>query len=228
MMLLEAKNITKVIDNGVKEYCILNSNFVDINKGEFVSIMGPSGSGKSSLLNIFGGLDHDYTGELYICGQAMHEMKEDQRIKFRREKIGMVFQDFDLIQTLSVSENMKLPLLFARKKQINEKKINTLLNMVGMYDKREETCSHLSGGEKQRVSIARSLILEPELLLADEPTGALDSKNGFNIMELLKMFNEKLNMTIILVTHDVRMASFGNRMIPIEDGRLKIQEEPLV
>lgn len=221
LKIIEGNQLKKIIKNRNNIYTILDSISLKIQKGEFVSIMGPSGSGKSSLLNILGGLDVAYTGKLSILGQDLHDLEEDDLLVFRREHIGMIFQDFNLIQTLSVRDNLRLPLLFAGKKNDKNEKIDYFLKLVDMFDKKDENCSHLSGGEKQRVAIARAFINDPEILLADEPTGALDSKNSIKVMELLKYFNEEMNTTVVLVTHDEQMASYGNRKIFLNDGRFE-------
>lgn len=221
MKIIEGNQLKKIIKNQNNIYTILDSISLKIQKGEFVSIMGPSGSGKSSLLNILGGLDVAYTGKLSILGQDLHDLEEDDLLAFRREHIGMVFQDFNLIQTLSVRDNLRLPLLFAGKKNDKNEKIDYFLKLVDMFDKKDENCSYLSGGEKQRVAIARAFMNDPEILLADEPTGALDSKNSIKVMELLKYFNEKMNTTVVLVTHDEQMASYGSRKIFLNDGRFE-------
>lgn len=218
MEMVEVKELTKEVVNRDQKCTILNSLSMKICKEEFIAIMGPSGSGKSTFLNILGGLDSKYKGELNILGHAMHTMKEDDLLKFRRKHIGMIFQDFNLIQTLSVRDNMRLPLLFTQKKHNKDEKIDYLLNMVGMYSKKNENCGCLSGGEKQRVAIARSFMLNPELLLADEPTGALDSKNSEKVMDLLKSVNEEFGTTVVLVTHDRHMASYGSRKLFLRDG----------
>ncbi len=186
MEMIEVKGLKKIVVNRNQKYTILNSLSMKIYKGEFIAIMGPSGSGKSTFLNILGGLDTQYEGELNILENDLHNMKENDLLIFRRKHIGMIFQDFNLIQTLSVRDNLRLPLLFAKQKDNKDEKIDHLLNMVGLYSKKNENCSYLSGGEKQRVAIARAFMLNPELLLADEPTGALDSKNGERVMKLLK------------------------------------------
>lgn len=220
MKLVEIKQLKKMVSNGNDNYTILDSLSMKVNKGEFISIMGPSGSGKSTLLNVIGGLDTKYSGEVIVAGQIMKNFNEDELLIFRRKHIGIIFQDFNLISTISVHDNLRLPFLFSGHRSYNEDKIDYMLNMVDMYDKKNETCLYLSGGEKQRVAIARSFMLEPELLLADEPTGSLDSKNSFKIMELLKHINSEMKTTIVLVTHDENMATYGNRRIFLKDGVL--------
>lgn len=221
MKIVETSQLTKAVTNNNNELTILKAISLEVHKGEFIAIMGPSGSGKSTLLNILGGLDTEYKGALNICNQQLNEMKEDQVLEFRRKHIGMIFQEFNLIETLSVRDNLRLPLLFARQRDKEEEKADDLLNLVGMYEKKNDQCSHLSGGEKQRIAIARAFMLEPELLLADEPTGALDSENGIRIMELMKNVNEIRNTTVILVTHDSNMASYSNRKIFLKDGKIE-------
>ena len=217
-IIIEAKDISKSIDNAYHKVSILNSISININKREFISIMGPSGSGKSTLLNILGGLDSQYEGGLTILGQSMQNLNGKEMVTFRRQHIGMIFQDFNLIESMTVEENLKLPLLFSRIKNYGDEKIGSFLNKVGMYEKRREKCSLLSGGEKQRTAIARALILEPELILADEPTGSLDSKNGHKVMDLLRRINEDSGTTIVVVTHDQNMAEYGEKILLLKDG----------
>lgn len=222
MKLLEIKNLKKEVRNGNNNYTILDSISMKVENGEFISIMGPSGSGKSTLLNIIGGLDTKYSGEISISGQILKNFNEDELLRFRRKHIGMIFQDFNLISTISVHDNMKLPFLFAKYKGDNDDKIDYMLNMVGMYHKKKENCMHLSGGEKQRVAIARAFMLEPELILADEPTGSLDANNSIKVMEVLCRVNLEMKTTIVLVTHDNNMAAYGSKKIILNDGMLKI------
>ena len=222
MKLLEIKNLKKEVRNGNNNYTILDSISMKVENGEFISIMGPSGSGKSTLLNIIGGLDTKYSGEISISGQILKNFNEDELLRFRRKHIGMIFQDFNLISTISVHDNMKLPFLFAKYKGDNDDKIDYMLNMVGMYHKKKENCMHLSGGEKQRVAIARAFMLEPELILADEPTGSLDANNSIKVMEVLCRVNLEMKTTIVLVTHDNNMAANGSKKIILNDGMLKI------
>lgn len=222
MKLLEIKNLKKEVRNGNNNYTILNSISMKVENGEFISIMGPSGSGKSTLLNIIGGLDTKYSGEISISGQILKNLNEDELLRFRRKHIGMIFQDFNLISTISVHDNMKLPFLFAKYKGDNDHKIDYMLNMVGMYHKKKEKCMYLSGGEKQRVAIARAFMLEPELILADEPTGSLDANNSIKVMEVLYRVNLEMKTTIVLVTHDDNMAAYGSKKIILNDGMLKI------
>lgn len=222
MKLLEIKNLKKEVRNGNNNYTILNSISMKVENGEFISIMGPSGSGKSTLLNIIGGLDTKYSGEISISGQILKNLNEDELLRFRRKHIGMIFQDFNLISTISVHDNMKLPFLFAKYKGDNDDKIDYMLNMVGMYHKKKENCMYLSGGEKQRVAIARAFMLEPELILADEPTGSLDANNSIKVMEVLYRVNLEMKTTIVLVTHDDNMAAYGSKKIILNDGMLKI------
>lgn len=162
LKLVEIKQLKKMVGNGNDNYTILDSLSMKVNKGEFISIMGPSGSGKSTLLNVIGGLDTKYSGEVIVAGQIMKNFNEDELLIFRRKHIGMIFQDFNLISTISVYDNLRLPFLFSGHRSYNEDKIDYMLNMVDMYDKKNETCMYLSGGEKQRVAIARSFMLEPE------------------------------------------------------------------
>lgn len=219
MKMIEINQLKKTISNSGNSFTILDSIHMEIHSGEFVSIMEPSGSGKSTLLNIIGGLDRQYEGQVRIMGHSLDDMGSQELLRFRRKNIGMVFQEFLLIQRISVKDNLKLPFLFDKRK-VEGEQIDEILNMTGMYHKKDTVCSCLSGGEQQRAAIARACVLNPKLILADEPTGALDSENSVRIMELFQHLNETINTTIVLVTHDKNMASFGSRGFFLRDGKL--------
>ena len=193
-----------------------------IDQGEFVAIMGPSGSGKSSLLHLFGGLDTPTSGEIYLSGQALSQLGDEELTLIRRRKVGFIFQFYNLIPTLNAWENVSLPLMidgkpvFRRRKQIDD-----LLSLVGLGDRSDHRPDQLSGGQQQRVAIARAFVNQPEIVLADEPTGNLDTRAGTAILELLQRSCRDLGATIVLVTHDPRAASFAGRLIFLKDGRVE-------
>ncbi len=192
-----------------------------VEEGEFVAIMGPSGSGKSTLLHLIGGLDQPTNGEVTLNGQRLSLMKDKQITLLRRRNIGFVFQFFNLLPTLSAGENITLPLLIDGKNlQAYQERLETILSLIGLTDRQDHKPDQLSGGEQQRVALARALIMEPAIVLADEPTGNLDSKTGMAIMELLKLSCAELGQTIVIVTHDPRAASTANRVVFLRDGRI--------
>lgn len=201
----------------------LKNATLEIKEKEFVSIIGPSGSGKSTLMHMIGLLDKPTTGEIFIKGKKISHLNDDQISSIRNEFIGFVFQQFNLIPKLSVLENILLPTIYARKK-INydpEEKALMLLKKFGLYEKRNTFPNKISGGQQQRVAILRALIMEPSLILADEPTGNLDSKTGSEIMHLLKELNEKEKITIAVVTHEADIAAYGKRVIKVKDGKIE-------
>lgn len=198
---------------------ILKDINFSVNSGEFVSIMGSSGSGKSTLLNIIAGLDAEYNGQVEVAGVDFQNRNENQLADFRNEQVGIVFQEYNLINSLTVLENIRLPLYFSETKQ-NFAATEELATDLGLKELVKKYPSELSGGEQQRVSIARALTRQPKLLLADEPTGALDSKNSENIMKLFKQINHQFGTTILMVTHDKEMASYSERIVQILDGEL--------
>ncbi|MCX6068454.1 MAG: ABC transporter ATP-binding protein [Chloroflexi bacterium] len=201
----------------------LKNATLEIKEKEFVSIIGPSGSGKSTLMHLIGLLDKPTTGEIIIQGKKISHLNDDQISSIRNEFIGFVFQQFNLIPKLSVLENILLPTIYARKK-INydaEEKALDLLKKFGLFEKRNTFPNKISGGQQQRVAILRALIMEPKLILADEPTGNLDSKTGSEIMHLLKDLNEKEKITIAVVTHEADIAAYGKRVIKVKDGKIE-------
>lgn len=201
----------------------LKTTSLEIKEKEFISITGPSGSGKSTLMHLIGLLDKPTKGEVYIQGKKTSHLNDDQISSLRNEFIGFVFQQFNLIPKLSVLENILLPTIYARKKisyDPEEKAVN-LLKKFSLYEKRNSFPNKISGGQQQRVAILRALIMEPKLILADEPTGNLDSKSGTEIMELLKELNEKEKITIAVVTHEANIAAYGQRVISVKDGLIE-------
>jgi len=218
--IVRLENIRKVYENfGVKNEVLKGINLV-IKKGEFVSIMGPSGSGKTTLMNIIGCLDTATSGKYYLDGKDISNLNDDELSEIRSEYIGFVFQQFYLIQYLNVLENVLMPTIYSKKDRKNIKeKAKELLEKVGLGDKLNFKPSQLSGGQQQRVAIARALINEPQLILADEPTGALDSKTAESIMKIFKELNEE-GKTIVIITHDPSIASQTKRIIKIKDGKI--------
>ncbi|AEV69221.1 ABC transporter ATP-binding protein [Acetivibrio clariflavus] len=219
---VEITNLYKTYKLGTVDVEVLKGINLSIQSGEFVSIMGPSGSGKSTLLYLIGGLDKPTSGSVKIKGKELAVMKDKEESIMRRREIGFVFQFYNLIPNLNVEENIMLPVLLDGKRiKDYRKKLDGLLEIVGLSDRRHHTPRELSGGQQQRVAIARALINEPDVILADEPIGNLDSKSGTEIMLLLKRINEEKGKTIIQVTHSKEAAEYGNRIIHVRDGRVE-------
>ncbi len=216
---IEGKSIVKDFRIGDTTTRVLKSVSLKVLQGEFVSIMGQSGSGKSTLLYILGGLDTPTGGSVHINGTNISELADEEMSKIRRQKIGFVFQFYNLIPNLNVEENIMLPLLLDGKKMSeNKKQLSHILNVVGLSHRRKHTPRELSGGQQQRVAIARALITNPEILFADEPTGNLDSKTGLEIMNLLQEINQKSRRTIIMVTHSPDAVKYSSRALIVKDG----------
>jgi putative ABC transport system ATP-binding protein len=191
-------------------------------KGEFVAVMGPSGSGKSTLLHLLGGLDEPTSGEIALAGHVITHLSDDEVTVVRRRKVGFIFQFYNLVPTLTAAENVGLPLLIDGKRiDKHRKKIDKLLEMVGLAERSDHKPDQLSGGQQQRVAIARAFVNDPEIVLADEPTGNLDSQSGTAILELLRRSAEALTQTIVMVTHDPRAASYADRVVFLKDGRIE-------
>lgn len=209
------------LENVSKRYgknAILDDLNLSFNSGEFLSIMGPSGSGKSTLLNIIGAMDKPDSGKVIVNNEEINRFNEEELTLFRKKHIGFVFQFFNLFNNLTVYENIQIPLLISGLKE--ENKIDEILTSLHISDKKFSYASQLSGGEQQRVAIARALIKNPDIILADEPTGSLDSEAGANILSILKEINKTREVTILLVTHDINVASSAERIIKIKDGRI--------
>lgn len=219
MEILKCENITKVYGSGDSQVVALNKVNLSVQKGEFVAIVGASGSGKSTLLHILGNVDKPTEGKVLVEGTDISTMNLTQSAIFRRRKVGLVYQFYNLIPTLTVRNNILMPLLLDKRKP-NQELFDQIIQSLGIEDKLEALPNQLSGGQQQRVAIARSLIYRPALLLADEPTGNLDRKNGEEIIDLLKLSNRNLNQTILLITHDEKIALEADRIITIEDGKI--------
>lgn len=218
---IEINNLIKEINTDGNKFTVLDDISFNVKKGEYISIMGRSGSGKSTLLGIIGGLDSVTKGTVRLNNKDITKMDENHLADFRNEQIGIIFQSFNLIPTMNALENVEVPLFFSKKKFNIKKRAAELLDMVGLGDKSKVFPRQLSGGEQQRVAIARALATEPQILLADEPTGALDSKNGNMVLDLIKSFRDKYGMTVVMVTHDQNVANKTDRILYIEDGKLK-------
>lgn len=217
--MIRVEGVTKQYRQGAVDVTALRDVSLSIERGEFVSIMGPSGSGKSTLLNLLGALDQPTRGEVWIDGQAIRTMSDDDRTRLRRERIGFVFQFFNLLPTLSAVENVSLPALLAgRPRSEVFPRARSLLERVGLGHRFDHRSVELSGGEMQRVAVARALVLDPPVLLADEPTGNLDSKAGTEILRLLQNASRELARTVVMVTHDARAATHGDTIIELKDG----------
>jgi len=220
-LIVNAQNVTKIFGKDENENRVLDGANLQIGKGDFVSLMGASGSGKSTMLYLIGGLDTDFTGDIEVCGKQIRGMSDKEMSDLRLNKIGFVFQFYNLVQNLSVEENIMLPIkMGARKIDSPEDKLKEILEVTGLSDKRKSLPAQLSGGQQQRVSIARAVIGKPQIILADEPTGNLDSHATTEVMNLFKRLNENDGLTILQVTHSPECASFGNKIFKIEDGHI--------
>lgn len=219
MAFIEIKNLNKIYGKGEVEVKALNNINLEINEGEFVAIVGASGSGKSTLLHLLGGVDKPSSGEVILNGTNMYSLKERELSILRRRKIGFVFQFFNLIPVLTAEENIEMPVLLDGGKMNKEYKAE-LLKILGLEERKKHHPAQLSGGQQQRVSIGRALANKPSLILADEPTGNLDSKNSKEILELLKYSAKKYHQTLILITHDLAIAKEADRVITIADGEI--------
>lgn len=221
MSILEAQSARKQYKLGTVTVDALAGVDLAVNKGEFVAIMGPSGSGKSTLLNLLGGLDQPTGGEVTLAGKKLSVLSDDQITLVRRRNVGFIFQFYNLVPTLSAEENVALPLMIDGKRvQDHRQRIDQLLNLVGIADRRHHKPDELSGGQQQRVAIARAFVSEPSIVLADEPTGNLDSKSGEEILNLLRRSCDELGQTIVMVTHDPKAASYADRIVFLKDGRV--------
>lgn len=219
MEILRVENLTKKYGKKNNEVVALNNVNLSINKGEFVAIVGPSGSGKSTLLHLLGGVDNPSAGKVYIDSVDMYALKEKELSILRRRKVGFVFQSYNLIPVLTAEENILMPILLDHTRE-DKVYMGELLKILGLEDRKNHLPSELSGGQQQRVSIGRALANKPSIILADEPTGNLDSKNSREIIELLKYSVKKYNQTLILITHDLNIAKMADRVISIIDGQI--------
>ncbi len=218
MEILKVENLTKTYGKGDNQVRAVDNISFSIEKGEFVAIVGSSGSGKSTLLHLIGGVDRPTSGKVYIEGKDIYSLNDDALAIFRRRQVGIIYQFYNLIPILNVEENITLPCELDGKKT-DKKQLSELLTTLGLTQRRTHLPNQLSGGQQQRVSIGRSLINNPSIVLADEPTGNLDSKASEEIVELLRLSNKKYNQTIVIITHDLEIAKLADRVIKIEDGK---------
>lgn len=223
MEILKVEDLTKVYGTGENQVTALNHISFSVEKGEFLAIIGPSGSGKSTLLHILGGVDTPTSGKVFMEEADVYAQNEKQLAIFRRRQVGLIYQFYNLIPVLNVTENMTLPVLMDGRK-VNEERLKELLHILSLEGREGHLPNQLSGGQQQRVSIGRALMNAPSVVLADEPTGNLDSKNSQEIVELLKYSNEKYKQTLIMITHDENIALQANRIIAIEDGKITRDE----
>ena len=223
MEILRVENLTKKYGSGENEVRALDGISFSVEKGEFVSIIGPSGSGKSTLLHILGGVDRPTSGKVFMNGQDVYSVGEEELSIFRRREVGLIYQFYNLIPVLNVVENITLPVLMDGRR-VNEERLKELLESLRLTGRENHLPNQLSGGQQPRVSIGRALMNAPAVVLADEPTGNLDSKNSQEIVELLKMSNEKYGQTLLVITHDENIALQAHRMIAIEDGKITRNE----
>lgn len=220
MELLKVEHLTKIYGKENNQVKALDDVSFSVEKGEFVAIVGASGSGKSTLLHLIGGVDRPTSGKVTINDQDIFELNDDKLAIFRRRQVGIVYQFYNLIPILNVEENIALPLELDERK-VDAKEMDEMLDHLGLTQRRTHLPNELSGGQQQRTSIGRALITRPSLILADEPTGNLDTRSGNEIMELLKKSNRDLNQTIIMITHNMELAKAADRIIMIEDGKIK-------
>ncbi|WP_058229886.1 ABC transporter ATP-binding protein [Clostridium butyricum] len=219
MEFLKIENLCKVYGKGENQVNALDNVSLTIEKGEFTAIIGSSGSGKSTLLHAIAGVDVPTSGKIYLEGQDVYGQNNEKLVIFRRRQVGLIYQFHNLIPTLNVVENITLPILMD-KRRVNQNRLNDLLDMLGLKDRKTHLPNQLSGGQQQRVAIGRALMNAPAVMLADEPTGSLDSKNGHEIIQLLKESHKKYNQTLIIVTHDENIALQADRIICIADGKV--------
>lgn len=223
MEILRVEHLSKTYGQGENEVRALDDVSFSVEKGQFVAIIGPSGSGKSTLLHILGGVDRPTSGKVFLEGQDVFAQNEDQLAIFRRRQVGLIYQFYNLIPVLNVTENITLPVLMDGRK-VNKKRLEDLLTTLNLNGREKHLPNQLSGGQQQRVSIGRALMNSPAVVLADEPTGNLDSKNSQEIVELLKLSNVQYGQTLIVITHDESIALQADRIITIEDGRITRDE----
>lgn len=223
MEMLRVENLTKVYGTGENQVRALDGVSFSVDKGQFVAIIGPSGSGKSTLLHILGGVDRPTSGKVYMNGRDVYKRNEDQLAIFRRREVGLIYQFYNLIPVLNVTENITLPVLMDGRK-VNQERLQEMLQTLGLQGREKHLPNQLSGGQQQRVSIGRALMNAPAVVLADEPTGNLDSKNSQDIVDLLKYSNRRFEQTLIVITHDESIALQADRILAIEDGKITRDE----
>ena len=223
MEILRVENLTKIYGKGENEVRALDGVSFSVNKGEFIAVIGPSGSGKSTLLHILGGVDRPTSGRVLMDGKDVYAQNEEQLAIFRRRQVGLIYQFYNLIPVLNVTENITLPVIMDGQK-VNSDRLKELITTLGLNGRENHLPNQLSGGQQQRVSIGRALMNAPAVVLADEPTGNLDSKNSKEIVDLLKISNEKYGQTLIVITHDESIALQADRIISIDDGKITRDE----
>lgn len=223
MELMQIQHLSKVYGQGENQVRAVDDISFTVEKGEFLAIIGPSGSGKSTLLHILGGVDRPTSGKVFVDGQDVYAQNEDQLAIFRRRQVGLIYQFYNLIPVLNVVENMTLPVLMDGR-QVNQERLEELLDVLGLRGREKYLPNQLSGGQQQRVSIGRALMNAPAVVLADEPTGNLDSKNSQDIVDLLKYSNRRFEQTLIVITHDESIALQADRILAIEDGKITRDE----
>lgn len=223
MELMQIQHLSKVYGQGENQVRAVDDISFTVEKGEFLAIIGPSGSGKSTLLHILGGVDRPTSGKVFVDGQDVYAQNEDQLAIFRRRQVGLIYQFYNLIPVLNVVENMTLPVLMDGR-QVNQERLEELLDVLGLRGREKHLPNQLSGGQQQRVSIGRALMNAPAVVLADEPTGNLDSRSSREIVELLKVSNEKYGQTLLVITHDESIALQADRILSIEDGKITRDE----
>lgn len=219
MEILKVENLTKIYGKGTTKVVALNDVSFSVEKGEFVAIVGASGSGKSTLLHLIGGVDRPTSGKVFIDGKEIYKLNDDKLAIFRRRQVGLIYQFYNLIPILNVEENITLPFDLDNRKP-NMEYLNSLIKLLGLENRRNHLPNQLSGGQQQRTSIGRALITNPTIVLADEPTGNLDSKMGDEIVELLRKSNKEYKQTIIMITHNMEIAKCADRIIKLEDGKI--------
>ena len=219
MEILKVENLTKIYGEGNNKVVALDNVSFSVEKGEFLAIVGASGSGKSTLLHLLGGVDKPTKGKVYVDGKDIYELSDDNLAIFRRRQVGLIYQFYNLIPILNVEENITLPLELDNRK-VDEEDLKQVINNLGLTKRKKHLPNELSGGQQQRVSIGRALITHPSIVLADEPTGNLDSKSSDEIVELLRKTNKEYKQTIIMITHNMEIAKMADRIIEIEDGHI--------
>ncbi len=219
MNILKVENVSKIYGKNEAQVIALNNISFEVEEGEFIAVIGPSGSGKSTLLHTIAGLEKPTNGQVYFYEKNMYEMSKKELTILRREKIGIIYQFYNLIPTLNAEENILLPLELDRKK-IDKEKFDNIIKFLNIDNRRKHLPNELSGGQQQKVAIGRALMIEPKIILADEPTGNLDSKSSNEIIQLLKNANKQYNQTIIMITHNLEIAKLADRIIKIEDGKI--------